>query len=125
MKALTYGFLLLWTGDQILWERIKYSDDKGRTSSDISNITAFVVNVYLCAYNNYKFTYSVIQVHIDGMDYSVDDGVICYFCIHHVGVTVPLRPGDIMLVNALEYQCLSSRCAEDMDIFCVSGCLKT
>jgi hypothetical protein len=34
-------------------------------------------------------------------------------------------PGDFLLINALEYHCLSSRCNEDVDMFCVSSYLKT
>ncbi len=71
------------------------------------------------------FTYSVIQVHVDDMDYGLMDDVVAYFSFPQLGVTVPLKPGDFLLVNALEYHCLSSRCQSDVDIYCVSSYLKT
>jgi len=42
-----------------------------------------------------------------------------------LGIAVALKPGDFLLVNALEYHCLSSRCRNDIDLFCVSSYLKT
>ena len=71
------------------------------------------------------FTYSVIQVHINDCDYGLLDEVHCYFSFPRLGVTVPLRPGDFLLVNALEYHCLSSRCKPGVDLFCASSYLKT
>ena len=71
------------------------------------------------------FTYSVILVHIDDMDYGLLDDVLCYFSFPRLGVTVPLKPGDFFLVNALEYHCLSSRCQSDVAIYCVSSYSKT
>ena len=81
--------------------------------------------MFLRAHVDDDFTYSVIQVHVDNMDYSVDDEVVCYFCFPRLGVAVPLRPGDFLLVNALEYHCISSRCNEELNLFAVSSYLKT
>jgi hypothetical protein len=108
------------------WETIKKTSDKNdsRTANFFNGI-AFGVNVYLRAHVDDDFTYSVIQVHVDDMEYGVDDDVVCYFCFPRLGVAVPLRPGDFLLVNALEYHCLSSRCNMDIDLFCVSSYLKT
>ena len=49
---------------------------------------------------------------------------MCFFSCPRLGVTVPLKPGDFLLVNALEYHCLSSRCQSDVVIYCVSSYLK-
>ena len=46
-------------------------------------------------------------------------------CFPRLGLAIPLKPGDFLLVNALEYHCLSSRCKSDVDIFCLSSYLKT
>jgi hypothetical protein len=59
------------------------------------------------------------------MDYGLEDEIICYFCFPLLGTAVPLMPGDFLLINALEYHCLSSRCNKDVDIFCISSYLKT
>jgi len=93
--------------------------------SSVYSGLAFGVNVYLHAHVDDDFTYSVIQVHVDSLDYGVDDEVVCYFCFPCLGVSVPLRPGDFLLINALEYHCLLSRCKDDFDLFAVSSYLKT
>jgi hypothetical protein len=93
--------------------------------SSVYSGLAFGVNVYLRAHVDDDFTYSVIQVHVDNLDYGVNDEVVCYFCFPCLGVSVPLRPGDFLLINALEYHCLSSRCKDDYDLFAVSSYLKT
>jgi hypothetical protein len=108
------------------WETIKKSYDGNEIRpSNIFNGIAFGVNVYLRAHVDNDFTYSVIQVHVNDIEYNVDDDVVCYFGFPRLGVAVPLRPGDFLLVNALEYHCLSSRCKSDVNLFCVSSCLKT
>jgi hypothetical protein len=111
--------------DLTSWETIKYSDEKDVSDAAIFNGIAFGVNVYLRAHIDNDFTYSVIQVHVDNADYTIEDDVVCYFCFPRLGVAVALKPGDFLLVNALEYHCLSSRCSIDVDIFCVSSYLKT
>jgi hypothetical protein len=107
------------------WETIQYSGATPSPNPSIFNGIAFGVNVFLRAHIDNDFTYSVIQVHVDCMNYSSDDNIVCYFCFPCLGVAVPLRPGDFLLVNALEYHCLSSRVNADVDIFCVSSYLKT
>ena len=107
------------------WERIKYSDEKDEKEASIFNGIAFGINVYLRAHIDNDFTYSVIQVHTDGDDYKIDDDIVCYFCFPRLGIAVALKPGDFLLVNALEYHCLSSRCCTEANLFCVSSYLKT
>jgi hypothetical protein len=62
---------------------------------------------------------------MDGVDYNLDDDVVCYFCFSRLGLVVALKPGDFLLIHALEYHCLSSRCDSDHNLFCVSSYLKT
>lgn len=106
------------------WEGINSAGDQSIGSTIYSGI-AFGVNVFLRAHVDDDYTYSVIQVHVDGMDYDVDNDVVCYFCFPSLGFAVPLRPGDFLLINALEPHCLSSRCSYDYDLFAVSSYLKT
>jgi len=103
------------------WERPKTSSGK---EVGIFNAVAFGVNVFLRAHMDQDFTYSVIQAHVSEK-YDVNDAVVCYFCFPALGVAVPLRPGDFLLINALEYHCVSSRCDSDKDVFVLSCYLKT
>lgn len=106
----------------VSWKKAESSVGKeGR----IFNGIAFGMNVHLRAHVDQDFTYSVIQVHVDSMEYGVDDKVVCYFCFPRLGVAVAMRPGDILVMNALEYHCVSSRCRKDEDVFCLSCYLKT
>jgi hypothetical protein len=111
-------------GETVPWERIMYSDER-MDCVKIFNGIAFCVNVYLCAHIDHDFTFSVIQVHVDNVDYKIDNNIVCYFGFPRLGVAVALKPGDFLLINALEYHCLSSRCTDDVDILCVSSYLKT
>lgn len=104
------------------WERAKSSRGE---ESKIFNGIAFGVNLHLRAHVDDDFTYSVIQVQIDEMEYGYDDEVACYFCFPTHGIAVPMRPGDFLLINALEYHCVSSRCNITKDVFCMSSYLKT
>jgi hypothetical protein len=106
------------------WEGIHGAGDQLSSSTIYSGI-AFGVNVFLRAHVDDDYTYSVIQVHVDNMDYAIDDDVVCYFCFPSLGCAVPLCPGDFLLINALEPHCLSSRCRDDYDLFAVSSYLKT
>jgi hypothetical protein len=110
--------------DLVQWEGIHGAGEQPKRSTIYSGI-AFGVNVFLRAHVDDDYTYSVIQVHVDDMDYAVDDDVICYFCFPSLGCAVPLRPGDFLLINALEPHCLSSRCRDDFNLFAVSSYLKT
>ena len=91
----------------------------------IFNGIAFGVNVHLGAHQDQDFTYSVIQVHVEGEEYGHEDRVVCYFCFPQLGCAVPMRPGDILLMNPMEYHCVSSLCQNDVDVYCVSCYLKT
>jgi hypothetical protein len=72
------------------WERLQCSNGNAAMSPSIYNGIAFGVNVYLRAHVDNDFTYSVIQVHVDGMDYGLEDEIICYFCFPLLGTAVPL-----------------------------------
>jgi hypothetical protein len=84
-------------------ESIRPSNATDGNATQIFNGIAFGVNVSLRAHVDLDFTYSVIQVHTTDCDYGLLDDVLCYFSFPRLGVTVPLKPGDFLLVNALEY----------------------
>ena len=54
-----------------------------------------------------------------------DDDVIVYFCFPTLGAAVPLRPGNVLLFNALIPPCISSRCKQRDEVMCLSMYLKT
>ncbi len=105
------------------WE--KPQSTSGKKNGNVFNGVAFGMNVYLRAHIDHDFTYSVIQAHVERPVYGVKDEVVCYFCFPKHGIAVPLRPGDFLLINALEYHCVSSRCRSDDDVFVLSCYLKT
>ena len=69
---------------------------------------------------------SIAQVHLKGKDkYEFHDDVVVYFCFPTLGVAVPLCPCDFLLFNALMPHCISSRCKQTDNIYCVSMYLKS
>ena len=54
-----------------------------------------------------------------------DDAVVVYFIFPNLGRAVPLRPGDVMVFNANEPHCLSTRCKKEDGIYCISFYLKS
>jgi len=97
--------------------------------ASIFGSVAFGRNVYLNAHRDNDFTYSIVSAHRaldqDKKRYEINDDVICYFVFPRYGMAVPLRPGDILIFNPLEYHCVSSRVAEEDDILCLSLYLKS
>ena len=70
--------------------------------------------------------YSIISVHVrDGYYLKEDMKVVAYFCFPRLGVAVPLRPGDVLIINPLEPHSVSSRCYESDEVFCFSAYLKS
>jgi hypothetical protein len=64
----------------------------------------------------------------NGIDrYSMEAEVCNYFSFAEQGITVALRPGDMLLFNPLYQHCLSSRTSfyKQNDVFCLSLHLKT
>ena len=47
------------------------------------------------------------------------------FGFPRLGVAVPLRPGDVLIINPLEPHSVSSRCYESDEVFCFSAYLKS
>ena len=87
---------------------------------------AFGRNVYLPSHQDKDFVYSIISVHVrDGYYLNEDMKVVAYFCFPRLGVAVPLRPGDVLIINTLEPHSVSSRCYESDEVFCFSAYLKS
>ena len=83
-------------------------------------------NVYLPSHQDKDFVYSIVSVHIwDGYYLKEDMKVVTYFGFQRLGVAVPLRPGDVLIINPLEPHSVSSRCYESDEVFCFSAYLKS
>ena len=113
------------------WERAQLTEGaegekiyEGREGK-IFNGIAFGLNIHLRAHIDHDFTYSLIQVHVDDVDYEVYDEIVCYFCFPERGIAVPMKAGDFLVIDAMEYHCVSSRCDPNLDVFCLSSYLKT
>eukprot|EP00956_Cyclotella_meneghiniana_P006140 scaffold8004_cov60-Cyclotella_meneghiniana.AAC.1 len=93
---------------------------------DIFGAFAFGRNVYLASHQDRDFTYSIITVHVRNRKYlETDDQPVVYFGFPRLGVAIPLRPGDVLLINPLEPHSVSSRCYETDEVFCFSAYLKS
>ena len=110
-------------GNLLSYETISSSSKEEKSA--IYHGIAFGVNVFLPCHTDSDFTLSITQVHVDNLDYSLTDPVVNYFCFPRLGVAIPLRPGDFVSFNAQEPHCVSSRCAADTDVYCMSYYVKT
>ena len=100
--------------------------DKKQSPAKYYGAIAFGRNVFLRCHTDEDYTYSVIQVHLEGRDsYSIEEDVIVYFCLTTIGIAVALRPGDFFLFNAKIPHSISSRCQKTQNVLCVSSYLKT
>ena len=86
---------------------------------------SYGVNLHLECHTDDDSTYSIITVHIANHHYILNDRVICYFCFPRLGVAVALRPGDILVFNAHEPHCISSRCDKNDTLYVCSLYHKT
>ena len=98
----------------------RHVDDKSR----IYGAYASGVNVYLNAHDDLDYTYSATSVHMK-QDYKNNDSVVAYFTFPCLGIALPLRPGDVLFFNPREPHCISSRCKNEDDIYCVSLYIKS
>ena len=106
------------------WETPKSASEMTPSPATYNGV-AFGMNLHLRAHTDQDFTYSVIEAHVPNMDYTLDDEVVCYFCFPARGIAVPMKPGDFLLINPLEYHCVSSRCRSSEDVYSLSCYLKT
>jgi len=87
---------------------------------------AFGCNVFLRCHTDNDYTMSMVQVQSKGkVKYNIEDDVVVYFCFPTLGVAVPLRPGDFLLLNALIPHCVLSRCRQAEEIPSIAMYLKT
>ena len=98
----------------------------GGSVCDIFGAFAFGRNVYLPSHRDKDFTYSIISVHVRDFIYDeADTRIVAYFGFPRLGVAIPLRPGDVLIISPLEPHSISSRCYESDELFCLSAYLKS
>jgi hypothetical protein len=93
-------------------------------ASRIYGAFASGVNVYLNAHQDKDFTYCATSIHMRDQ-YQPSQRIVAYFAFTKLGIAIPLRPGDVLFFNPLEEHCISSRCCNDDDIYCLSLYLKS
>jgi hypothetical protein len=81
-------------------------------------------NKYLQVHVDKDVTMSMVLI-LKHQACEVEDDVVVYFGFPRLNVAVPLRPGDILLFNALEPHALSSRCNIEDELVCMSLYYKT
>ena len=86
---------------------------------------AFGENVFLECHADHDFARSIVMVQMDNHQCGPHDRVVAYFCFPRLGIAVALRPGDLLIFNALEPHAISSRCHKSDKLLCVSMYLKT
>ena len=82
------------------------------------------LNVYLNAHKDKDFTFSAVMLCMK-REYAVKYVVVGYFCFPGLGIVVPLCPGDVFFFNPRIHHCVSSRCNNADDIYCLSLYLKS
>ena len=65
-------------------------------------------------------TYSIVVVLKSDHSCELEDDVVAHFCFPRLGLAVPMCPGDLLVFNAQEAHCLSSRCNKNDTIYGVA-----
>jgi hypothetical protein len=106
----------------------KMREKSSNTEPIFANIyqgMAFGENVFLECHADHDFARSIVMVQMDNHQCGPHDRVVAYFCFPRLGIAVALRPGDLLIFNALEPHAISSRCHKSDKLLCVSMYLKT
>ena len=82
------------------------------------------MNIYLNYHNDKDFTFSAVMLCMK-RKYEVEDNVVGHLFFPSLGIVVPLRPGDVLFFNPRIHHCVSSRCNNADDIYCLSLYLKS
>ena len=98
--------------------------NKNGESCRIYGAFACGVNVYLNAHKDKDFTYCATSIHMRN-PYQESQRTVAFFAFPNIGIAIPLRPGDVLFFNPTEEHCISSRCCNNDDIYCMSLYLKS
>ena len=106
--------------------QIKRTKPESKTtgvSSRIYGALATGLNVCLNVHTDKDFTFSAIMLCMK-KEYNIEDDVVAYFYFPGLGIIVPLRPGDVLFLNPRIHHCVSVRCNNVDQIYCLSLYLK-
>ena len=98
--------------------------NKNGESCRIYGAFACGVNVYLNAHKDDDFNYCATSIYMR-MPIKNPRELWHFFAFLNIGIAIPLHPGDIIFFNPTEEQCISSRCCNNDDIYCMSLYLKS
>ncbi len=101
-----------------------FSLPEKEVASDIFAAFAHGINVYLNGHRDKDMTYGAVFIHMREL-YKLKNRIVAYFCFPRLGISIPLRPGDVLFFNPREEHCVSSRCNNSDTIYCVSLYLKS
>lgn len=99
------------------------TSEKVASTSTIWPSIALGKNVFLPVHKDRDYFLSVITpVSQDGAG---NDDILNYFCFPEIGVSVPLRCLDLLIINPVVSHCVSSRCNSKKETYNASFYLKT
>ena len=101
-----------------------FSTPSCNNHSDIYAALASVRNGYLVTHTDQDMTYGSITIHMRAT-YQLTDKVVAYFNFPCLGISIPLRPGDVLFFNPREPHCISSRCNNADEIYLLSLYIKS
>ena len=86
---------------------------------------ALGLNVHLSCHCDQDFTYSMAIALKKDHTCAPKDDIIAYFCFPTIATAVAMRPGDIVIFDPTIPHCISSRCNNSHNIYCISLYLKS
>ena len=83
------------------------------------------LNFYLNCHRDEDFDLSTACILKQVHHCQLDDNLFVYFCFPRLGVSVPLCPGDVLIFNSLEDNCIKSRVLLDEQLYFIFLSLKS
>ena len=83
------------------------------------------LNFYLNCHRDEDFDLSTACILKQVHHCQLDDNLFVYFCFPRLGVSVPLCPGDVLIISTLKYHCISSIVSIDYQLYFISLYLKS
>ena len=83
------------------------------------------LNVYLNFHTEEYFDISTACIMKQGQHCQLDYYIVLYLYLTFLGVAVPLCPGDVLIFNSLEDNCIKSRVLLDEQLYFIFLSLKS
>ena len=81
-------------------------------------------NVFLNVHTDEDYFWSLVSVVTNDVPL-VDGPVLLYMCFPTLGTAVALRNGDLLMFNPLIPHCVSTRCNDETEVYCLSMYMKS